>query len=152
HRGPRGQLLLTARRPAPSGAGRRCTRRRRPAAGPETREYRQMNGPHSSTRSTSRRRRRGLAPAGAATALAMVAALAAGAAPSVAGEDTETFVAQAADPLRDGLVAEYLFEETGGATVHNTADGAADAGDPLDAVIHNYADGQRTEPGTLQLV
>lgn len=59
--------------------------------------------------------------------------------------------AQETEPLEDGLVAEYLFAETSGAAVRNTADGAADDGDPLDAVVRNYADAQRSERGTLQL-
>lgn len=58
--------------------------------------------------------------------------------------------ATAADPLDDGLVARYLFEETSGDAVRNTADGSADAGDALDAVVRNYADAQRSDPGTLR--
>ena len=58
--------------------------------------------------------------------------------------------AVAEEPLRDGLIAEYLFEETSGSAARNTADGSNAAGDPLDAVIQNYADAQRSEAGTLR--
>nr|BFF10142.1 hypothetical protein GCM10025699_14450 [Microbacterium flavescens] len=60
--------------------------------------------------------------------------------------------ATAADPLRDGLVAEYLFEETSGDALRNTADGDPAAGDPLDAVVRNYAEDQRSEAGTLRFL
>lgn len=58
--------------------------------------------------------------------------------------------AVAADPLDDRLVARYLFDETSGDIARNTADGSDAAGDPLDAVIRNYAPAQRAEAGALQ--
>jgi hypothetical protein len=58
--------------------------------------------------------------------------------------------AAAADPLADGLVAQYLFDETSGDAVRNTADGSADAGDPLDAVVRNFVADHRSEPGTVR--
>ncbi|HEX5858397.1 MAG TPA: immunoglobulin-like domain-containing protein, partial [Microbacterium sp.] len=60
--------------------------------------------------------------------------------------------AAAAEPLREGLVAEYLFDETSGSAVRNTADGASDAGDPRDAVIQNYVADQRSEAGVLRFI
>ena len=58
----------------------------------------------------------------------------------------------AADPaptgLSAGLVAQYLFEEDG-AVAHNTADGSAAAGDPLDAYVRNFTPAQRSERGSL---
>jgi hypothetical protein len=58
----------------------------------------------------------------------------------------------AADPLDDGLVARYLFDEASGGVAANTADGSAAAGDPLDAVIRNFDPAHRSEPGVLQFV
>ncbi|WP_336920885.1 immunoglobulin-like domain-containing protein [Aquipuribacter sp. SD81] len=58
--------------------------------------------------------------------------------------------APAEGALRDGLVAEYLFEEADGEAVRNSADGDVTAADPLDAVVRNYAAAQRSEPGTLR--
>ncbi|MCH6231173.1 family 43 glycosylhydrolase [Microbacterium sp. CFH 31415] len=58
--------------------------------------------------------------------------------------------ATAADPLRDSLVAEYLFDEASGDAVRNTADGDAAAGDPFDAVVRNYVADQRSEAGALR--
>jgi hypothetical protein len=58
--------------------------------------------------------------------------------------------AVAADPLADGLVAQYLFDETTGDAVRNTADGSAATGDPLDAVVRNFVADQRSEAGTLR--
>ena len=57
--------------------------------------------------------------------------------------------APAADQLRDGLVAEYLFAESDGATLHNTSQGEADDEDPLNAEIQNYDPAQRSDAGTL---
>ncbi len=59
--------------------------------------------------------------------------------------------AVAADPLRSGLVAEYLFDEPSGEVVRNTADGTAVGPDPLDAIVRNHAADQRSEPGVLRL-
>lgn len=56
----------------------------------------------------------------------------------------------AAVPLEDGLVAEYLFEERGGASVRNSADGGTNDADALHAVVRNYRADQRAEPGTLR--
>src|SRR5690606_13770951 len=84
--------------------------------------------------------------AGSTTGLVLVAALAIGALPSGA----TAAQTPASGTLTDGLVAEYLFDEAAGATLHITADGTADVGDPLDATIHNYADDQRAESGALQ--
>ncbi|MFC5730592.1 MULTISPECIES: LamG-like jellyroll fold domain-containing protein [Nocardioides] len=41
---------------------------------------------------------------------------------------------------RDGLVAEYLLDETAGTVVHNTADGSASDGDALDATLRQGGD------------
>jgi len=60
--------------------------------------------------------------------------------------------ATAAEPLQEGLVAQYLFDETSGAAVRNTADGSADAGDPLDAVVQNFVADQRSEAGVLRFI
>jgi hypothetical protein len=65
---------------------------------------------------------------------------------------TASSSALAADPLRDGLVAEYLFDETSGDALRNTADDDTAAGDSLDAVIRNYADDQRSETGALRFI
>ncbi|MBD8022592.1 immunoglobulin-like domain-containing protein [Microbacterium gallinarum] len=59
--------------------------------------------------------------------------------------------ATASEPLRDRLVAEYLFDEASGDALRNTADGDAAPGDPLDAVVRNYVADQRSEAGTLRL-
>jgi len=84
-------------------------------------------------------------------AVAVLAAAAVGIA-GVIVPGTVVAAASAADPLDDGLVARYLFEETSGDAVRNTADGSAEAGDPLDAIVRNYAPAQRAEAGTLQFV
>jgi hypothetical protein len=79
-------------------------------------------------------------------------AVAAAAGVVAAGLIPAASAATAADPLRDGLVAEYLFEETSGDALRNTADGDPTAGDPLDAVVRNYAEDQRSEAGTLRFL
>ncbi|QIG39631.1 1,4-beta-xylanase [Microbacterium sp. 4R-513] len=94
--------------------------------------------PHERSPRRAARRRIALATA-AAVALAGAGLPAAIAAPAVA-----------ADSLADGLVAQYLFDETSGDAIRNTADGAAAAGDPLDAIVRNFAADQRSEPGTLR--
>ena len=86
------------------------------------------------------------APTRVPRALGVVAAasvVAAGLLPAAAA-------ATASEPLRDRLVAEYLFDEASGDALRNTADGDAAPGDPLDAVIRNYVADQRSEAGTLR--
>lgn len=97
------------------------------------------------TASGSARRRAGR------RAVAILAAAAVGVA-GVIVPGTMLSAANAADPLDEGLVARYLFDETAGDAVRNTADGSADAGDPLDAIVRNYDAAQRAEAGTLQFV
>lgn len=76
--------------------------------------------------------------------------LATAAAVGLAGVIVPGAAAAGAEPLDEGLVARYLFEETSGDAVRNTADGSDAAGDPLDAVVRNYNVSQRAEAGTLQ--
>lgn len=76
-----------------------------------------------------------------------VAASAAVALGGVFGAGAATAVAAADD---GGLVARYTFDETAGDVARNTADGSVAAGDPLDAVIRNSSDAQRSEAGALQ--
>lgn len=82
-----------------------------------------MNDVDPTTRTRGRRLVPLLAGALAATGLGTVAA--------------STAPALAADPTapRTGLVAEYLFDETAGTVVHNSADGSSADGDPLDAAL-----------------
>ncbi len=91
------------------------------------------------------RRRRGRRAGGLSTAVAVGVA-------GVLLPGITVGSAAAADPLEDGLVAQYLFDESAGSVLHNTADGSAAPGDPLDAVVQNYADAQRAEAGTLRFV
>lgn len=100
-----------------------------------------------------RKRRNATAPRPARGAARRGVALAAAAAVGLAGvivPGTVLSAATAADSLDDGLVARYLFDETSGDAVRNTADGSAEAGDPFDATVRNYVATQRAEAGTLQ--
>lgn len=83
--------------------------------------------------------------------IALAAAVAVGLTGAVA-PGVLTGAAIAADPLRDGLVAEYLFDETTGDAVRNTADGSAAAGDARDAVVRNFVADQRSEAGALRFI
>lgn len=79
-------------------------------------------------------------------------AIVAAAGVAVAGLLPVASAATAADPLRDRLVAEYLFDEGSGDALRNTADGDASAGDPRDAIVRNFVADQRSEAGALRFI